>query len=116
MLGARQGQGWGEGLFGIFLRAANNGRSYFWQRPRAGRGEEGVGRKRFGRGLRKPFINLSSVGAFVRQLFASREAIAGIKINKIRSDCMATNQKVGSSTLSGRTTKSITQICRASGR
>ena len=59
-------------------------------------------------GCGKPFINLSSIGAFVRQLFASNEGIAGIRINKIPSDCMATNQKVGSSTLSGRTTKSIT--------
>src|SRR5271165_4586942 len=29
--------------------------------------------------------------------------LAGIRIKKIRSDCMPTNQKVGSSTLSGRT-------------
>ena len=62
----------------------------------------------FGGGCGKPFINLSSIGAFVRQLFASNEAISGIRINKIPSDCMATNQKVGSSTLSGRTIKSIT--------
>ena len=54
--------------------------------------------------LEKPFINLSSIAAVVRHVFASKWVVAGIRINKIRSDCMPTNQKVGSSTLSGRTT------------
>jgi hypothetical protein len=62
--------------------------------------ESEVRKKFFG----KPFINLSSTAAFIRHAFASNARIAGIEINKIRVACMPTNQKVGSSNLSGRTT------------
>jgi len=42
----------------------------------------------------KPFINLSSIAAFVRYLFALNDVDARIRINKIRPDFMLYTQKV----------------------
>src|SRR5581483_11384130 len=78
--------------------------SQLWQ-PKC---EEAVDESFFEERVRRPFINLSSTAAFVRQAFASNAVIVGRKVSKIGPGCMPTNQKVGSSNLSGRTTESTT--------
>src|SRR5581483_6824786 len=65
--------------------------SQLWQ-PKC---EEAVDESFFEERVRRPFINLSSTAAFVRQAFASNAVIVGRKVSKIGPGCMPTNQKVG---------------------
>jgi len=66
-------------------------------------GEAGGADESDSRRLWQSFINLSSIVAFVRHLFALNDVAAAIRISTIHIDQMPTNQKAGSSNLSGRT-------------